>query len=240
MPISSYGAAAGNEAAAEPTGSIYLHCDPTASHYLKMVMDTIFGRSNYRNEIIWKRNTGNSAGNQFGRVHDTILYFTQTVDRVWNDITGDEHSPEQLSRFKVDECGRLFTGQDLTAPNHSKEPSFEWRGTMPGITRRWAHSLDALEQFWSEGRILLKRDGTPRLDGLKVYLDDLPGPKLQSVWTDVPRVSNTGSERLGYPTQKPLKLLERIIKASSHEGQMVLDLFCGLRHRLRRGGTSPA
>ena len=211
----------------KPTGSIYLHCDPTASHYLKMVMDTIFGRSNYRNEIIWKRNTGNSAGHQFGRVHDTILYFTQTDDRVWNGITGEEHSPEQLSRFKVDESGRLFTGQDLTAPNHSKEPSFEWRGTTPGITRRWAHSLDALEQFWSEGRILLKRDGTPRLDGLKVYLDDLPGPKLQSVWTDVSRVSNTGAERLGYPTQKPLKLLERIIKASSHEGQMVLDPFCG-------------
>ena len=211
----------------KPTGSIYLHCDPTASHYLKMVMDAIFDQRNYRNEIVWKRNTGNSAGRQFGRIHDILLYFSKTSSRVWNPIAGETFSDEQLSRFKKDEAGRYYTGQDLTAPNHSKEPSFTWRGTTPGNTRRWAHSHDALEELWKSGKILLKKDGSPRLDGLKAYLDEMPGPRVQSIWADVPRVSNTGKERVGYPTQKPLKLLERIIKASSNEGQMILDPFCG-------------
>lgn len=98
---------------------------------------------------------------------------------------------------------------------------------MPGPTRGWAYTREQLEQWWHEGRILLKKDGTPRLDGLKVYLDELEGAKTQSLWTDIPRVPNVASDRLGYDTQKPLALLERIISASSNEGDLVLDPFCG-------------
>jgi site-specific DNA-methyltransferase (adenine-specific) len=211
----------------KPTGSIYLHCDPTASHYLKMVLDAVFGRENFRNEIIWKRNSGNSAGNQFGRIHDTILFYSKSNSKVWNESYGEEYSPEQTSRFKKDANGRYYSPQDLTAPNNGGKIDQEWRGTRPGSTRRWAHTIEQLEHFYNDDRILLKKNGTPRLDGLKAYVDELLGPKVQSVWTDISRVANTGAERLGYPTQKPLKLLERIIKASSLEGQMLLDPFCG-------------
>ena len=211
----------------KPTGSIYLHCDPTASHYLKLLMDAIFGVEHFRNEIIWQRtNTHNDAG-QFGRIHDTILFYVGSSQYTWNVIpTG--YSQKQLKRYKVDENGNLYTGQDLTAsrPN-SDSGKFNWRGPMPPSSRGWGYKLEQLEKWWAEGRIITKKDGTPRMDGLKQLLDNMPGKPLQSVWTDIPRIPNTSPERLGYPTQKPVALLERIIQASSNEGDIVLDPFCG-------------
>jgi site-specific DNA-methyltransferase (adenine-specific) len=211
----------------KPTGSLYLHCDPTASHYLKIILDAVFGKRQFRNEIIWKRNTSHNSGKRFGRIHDTILFYTKSAVWTWN-WTFSAFSGEQLGRYARDESGRLFKAENLTAERKTSDSGkFSWRGTMPGPTRGWAHTLDQLEEWWQAGLILKKKDGTPRLDGLKVFLDDLEGAKTQSIWTDIPRVANISNERLGYDTQKPVALLERIVAASSNEGDVVLDPFCG-------------
>ncbi|MCX7022418.1 MAG: site-specific DNA-methyltransferase, partial [bacterium] len=209
------------------TASIYLHCDPAASHYLKLVMDAVVGTNNFRNEIIWQRtNTHNDAG-QFGRIHDVILFYTYSPRYTWNVVTTG-YSPEQLKRYKLDENGRLYTGQDMTASRpDSDSGKFNWRGTMPPPSRGWGYTIEQLEKWWADGLILTKKDGTPRMDGLKKYLNEMPGKPLQSIWTDIPRIPNTSQERLGYPTQKPYALLERIIQASSNEDDVVLDPFCG-------------
>ena len=211
----------------KPTGSIYLHCDPTASHYIKIMMDAMFGARNYKNEIVWRRtNAHNVRTKMFPRVHDTILFYTKSEDHVWHKSFQD-YSPEQLKRYKEDEDGRLFTGQDLTMMGGSEDRKVGWRGTKPADNRAWRASLEQREEWWSQGLILTKKDGTPRLDGRKVFLDEKPGKVSDTIWTDILRVGNTAQERLGYPTQKPLALLDRIIKASSNPGDMVLDPFCG-------------
>ena len=138
-----------------------------------------------------------------------------------------DYGPEQLSRFKPDENGRLYKGENLTFSTANPSRQFEWRGTKPPSNRSWGMSLEQLEQLYLQGRILLKKDGTPRMDGWKIYLDETKGKPITANWTDIPRISNTARERLGYPTQKPLALLERIIKASSNSGDVVLDPFCG-------------
>ena len=217
------------------TGSIYLHCDPTASHYLKLLMDAVFGPRNFRNEITWQRTESHNTAGKYGNVADILLFYTKSDASVWNggfhkySDSGEGYSPQQLSRYRhVDDDGRRYRLDDLTAPRpDSDSGKFEWRGTLPGPTRGWGYRLEQLEQWWAEGRIQVKRDGTPRMDGLKVYLDEGGGKPLQNVWVDIPRIPNTSSERLGYPTQKPEALLERIIEASSNEGDVVLDPFCG-------------
>ena len=211
----------------KPTGSFYLHCDPTASHYLKIIMDGIFGVENFRNEIVWERtNAHNMKARYFSKIHDLLLFYSKGDRYTWNQQY-TEYSDAQLSRYKTDEAGRLYTGRDLTMSTVMESRNFEWRGARPPAHRSWGASLEQLEQWYAEGRILLKADGTPRLDGLKVYLDELPGKQIPSIWNDIPRIGNTSKERLGYPTQKPLALLERIIKASSNEGDVVLDAFAG-------------
>ena len=210
----------------KPTGSIYLHCDPTASHYLKTMMDSIFGEKQFRNEIVWQRtNAHNLKAKYFSKTHDVLLFYSKDKDYTWNRQYTD-YSQAQLSRYKKDETGRLYTGRDLTVSSGGHR-NFQWRGSRPSSNRSWGASLEQLERWYTEGRILLKRDGTPRLDGLKVYLDELPGKQIPAIWTDIPRIGNTSKERLGYPTQKPLALLERIIKASSKPDDVILDPFCG-------------
>ncbi len=211
----------------KPTGSLYLHCDPTASHYLKLLLDAVFGPVNYRNEIIWRRTTSHNSARRYGKIADTILFYTKSDEYVWNDVRA-AFSDAQLNRYREDEAGRLYRAENLTADRrNSQSGKFEWRGTMPPPSRGWAYTLEQLEDWWREGRILKRRDGSPRMDGLKIYLDGLEGQKLQSVWTDIARIGNTAAERLGYPTQKPVALLERIVAVSSNEGDLVLDPFCG-------------
>jgi site-specific DNA-methyltransferase (adenine-specific) len=212
----------------KPTGSLYLHCDPTASHYLKVLLDAVFGPENYRNEIVWQRtNAHNMRTTTSGRVQDTILFYTYG-DRFTFNHQYSEYGEAQLKRYRVEETsGRYFTGQDLTMMGTSADRQFEWRGTKPPSNRVWGMAQDKLEELWEAGLILTKADGSPRLDGRKVYLDERPGKVVASVWTDIPRVGNTAAERLGYPTQKPEALLERIISASSNPGDLVLDPFCG-------------
>ena len=157
-----------------------------------------------------------------------FLYYTKTKNRTWNPQY-EPYSKVQLKRYKHrDPDGRLYKPENLTAPRpDSNSGKFEWRGNKPGPTRGWGYNLEQLEEWWEQGRIITKRDGTPRLDGLKVYLDETEGKPLQNIWTDVKRIGNTSQERLGYPTQKPLSLMERIITASSNPGDLVLDPFCG-------------
>ena len=219
----------------KPTGSLYLHCDPTASHYLKLLLDATFGARNFRNEITWQRTESHNTADRYGNVADIIFYYAKTENLTWNRQfhqypNGEQrYGDRQLRRFRHrDPDGRVYKLDDLTAPRpDSDSGKFEWRGTTPGPSRGWGYRLEQLEAWWEQGRIQTKRDGTPRMDGLKVYLDDTEGKPLQNVWTDVPRIANTSPERLSYPTQKPEALLERIITSSSNEGDIVLDPFCG-------------
>jgi len=211
----------------KPTGSIYLHCDPTASHYLKLLMDAVFGPRSFLNEIVWQRSTAHNMRTKgYVRVNDTLLLFIKTEKALFNDQY-TVYGPQQMSRYHPDEAGRLFKAENLTFSTVNPKRQFEWRGTKPPPNRSWGASLERLEEWYMEGRILLKRDGTPRMDGLKVYLSEMRGNPVTTNWTDIPRIGNTAQERLGYPTQKPEALLERIIRASSHEGDVVLDPFCG-------------
>lgn len=211
----------------KPTGSLYLHCDPTASHYLKILLDTIFGAQNYRNEITWLRtNAHNYKTIGYIRSNDIILYYTKSDEFTFNQIF-TEYSEAQLKRYKPDRDGRLFTGQDLTFTGTNPDRQFQWRGVKPAPNRVWGASLEQLEEWWSQGRILKQKDGRPRMDGYKMYLDEAKGRPVTTNWTDIDRVANTSGERLGYPTQKPIALLERILMASSNEGDVVLDPFCG-------------
>jgi site-specific DNA-methyltransferase (adenine-specific) len=208
------------------TGSLYLHCDPTASHYLKIILDTIFSPQNFRNEIIWERHEGHSDAKRFGSTHDVIFCYQKSKDALFNKIYAP-YSREQLGRYRPDQTGRLYTGQDLTAAGWSANRSIEWRGVSPGSNRHWMWSIEEMERLLAEGKILLRQDGKPRKDGYKTYLDEMPGKSVGDVWTDIDRIPNTSGERLGYPTQKPLALLDRIIEASSNSGDVVLDPFCG-------------
>ncbi len=213
----------------KPTGSFYLHCDPTASHYLKLVLDAVFcGQAgDYVNEIVWQRTTSHNSAKRYGKIADVIFFYAKSLIYTWNDVR-TAYSSAQLSRYQPDSDGRMFRAENLTADRvNSMSGKFEWRGTMPPDSRGWAYSRAQLEEWWAEDRILLRKDGTPRMDGLKMFLDEGLGQKLQSIWTDIPRIGNTAAERLGYPTQKPEALLERIIKASSNEGDTILDAYCG-------------
>lgn len=209
------------------TGSLYLHCDPTASHYLKIVMDDIFGAENYRNEIIWKRANAHNDPKNFGRVSDTILYYSKSAGPVWNAQYTEYREDYYKSHYKQDPDGRYYRTVPLDAPRHGQGSAnliYEWHGKLPAHTRTWAVRRETMEQYEHEGRIRYTKTGTPTL--LK-YADEMLGVPLQNIWTDIPPVNPQAQERLGYPTQKPVALLERIITASSNEGDTVLNPFCG-------------
>jgi site-specific DNA-methyltransferase (adenine-specific) len=211
----------------KPTGSLYLHCDPTASHYLKLLCDAIMGKDNFQNEIVWQRtNAHNMRTKGYVRANDIILFYSKTGEFLFNEQY-TEYGEAQMKRFKPDETGRLYKAENMTFSTRSPKRQFEWRGSKPPANRSWGASLEQLEKWYSEGRILLKKDGTPRLDGLKIYLDETKGKPVTTNWTDIDRISNTSAERLGYPTQKPVALLERIIQTSTNPGDIVLDPFCG-------------
>jgi len=208
------------------TGSLYLHCDPTASHYLKLVLDQIFGPTNFRNEIIWKRTTAHNDPKRFGRIHDILLFYSKSNKPTWNPVFMS-YEPEYIETYYryTDDIGRKFLSRDLTAPSHGSDSGqFEWRGKYPPKGRMWAYTKENMERLEAEGRIFYTKNGYPRL---KQYLDDMAGMPAQSIWTDILNIRSWHAEDLGYETQKPLALLERIILANSNEGDIVLDPFCG-------------
>lgn len=208
--------------------SIYVHLDYHIGHYVKILMDEIFGEDNFQNEIVWKKtNAHNFKTKGFVNAYDSIfLYAKDNSGYIFNDQYG-EMSQEQLSRYKKDKDGRYFTGQDLTFTGNSATRKFTWRGATPPPGRVWGMDEEQLESLYQQGLILTRKDGVPRLDGYKVYLDDKKGTPLTTIWDDIDRVGNTSSERIDYATQKPEALLERIIKASSNTGMTVADFFGG-------------
>lgn len=211
------------------TGSLYLHCDPTASHYLKMLLDSVFGPTSFLNEIIWKRTNAHNSAKRYGPIHDVILFYSKGNKHTWN-LTYTDYDESYTDTFyrNVDENdGRKYALVDLTgAGTRNGETGKPWRGIeVTAKGRHWANLPEDLEKFDAAGLIYWPAQGqVPRL---KKYLDDMPGIPLQDIITDIQPISSHAIERMGYPTQKPLALLERIISASSKPGDVVFDPFCG-------------
>jgi len=241
----------------KPTGSLYLHCDPTAGHYLKVLMDAVFGPRMFRTEIVWQRSFAHNdtaqGRAQHGHIHDLILFYSRGDRWTWNPVWMAYEQGYMDAEYRhVDPDGRHYKQTDLTAAKPGGDTSYEWHvkrqadggpwgadlddewqtpragweylGVRPYSGRYWAYSRENLTAFAREGRLHHRSTGIPRL---KQYADEMPGIALQDLWIDIPPLSAKSAERLGYPTQKPLALLERIIQASSNPGDLVLDPFCG-------------
>jgi site-specific DNA-methyltransferase (adenine-specific) len=212
------------------TGSLYLHCDPTASHYLKLVLDAVFGAENFRNEIIWQRSTGKTLmTRRLPNNHDTILSYGRALDATWNldaaFLAYDVDNLPEKTRVKYgheDADGRVYRFDSLINPNPNR-PNLTYE--FLGVTRVWRWTRERMQQAYDDGLVVQTKPGT--VPQLKRFLDEQRGIALGDVWTDIPPLNSQAQERLGYPTQKPRALLERIIAASSNEGDVVLDPFCG-------------
>ncbi len=211
------------------TGSLYLHLDHHASHYIKIELDKIFGEGKFQNEIVWKRNIGSHSDTKqgathFGRVHDVILYYSKGDKPTWH----EQHEPysqdyiDGFYKYTEKESGRRYRLGDLTGPGGKAKgnPHYEFLG----VTRYWRYSKENMERLYKEGRIVQTRPGG--VPAYKRYLDEMQGVPLSDVWDNVKPITKT-KEDLGYPTQKPEKLLERIISTSSNPTDVVLDPFCG-------------
>lgn len=216
----------------KPDGSLYLHCDPTASHYLKLLLDSVFGFRCFRNEIIWKRTTTHSDSRTWSRVHDILLFYTKSDEFTWN-IPREAHSEEYLeAKYRYDDGdGRRYMLDNMTSPNPRPNMMYTWKG-FPSPEKGWRYETETMARLDSEGRIWYPKaeDGsldTSRRPRLKRYLEEMEGGVMGTVWTDISPINSQARERLGYPTQKPLALLNRIIAASSNPGHVVLDPFCG-------------
>ncbi|MEI4197008.1 DNA methyltransferase [Roseovarius sp. E0-M6] len=218
----------------KPTGSLYLHCDPTASHYLKILLDAVFGARCFKNEIIWKRTTTHSDSKTWSRVADTIYFYAKSPnDFIWNTPRAP-HSEEYLaSKYRHDDGdGRgKYQLDNMTSPNPRPNMMYEWKG-HESPPKGWRYSLETMQRLHDDGRIYYPthKDGSPdtsKRPRLKRYLSEMDGGVMGTVWTDISPINSRAQERLGYPTQKPVALLERIVAASSNPGDVVLDPFCG-------------
>ena len=229
----------------KPTGSLYLHCDPTASHYLKLLLDGIFGPTHYRNEIIWKRTGSHGGARRWGSIHDTLFFYTKGNEFTWN-RTYENYNDQYLDKFYrfTDERGRYRLVTLTGAGKRSGHSGSPWRGVDPtGAGRHWAVPAGALAGA-SSGKSMASLTTQEKLDRLdeagliywpprgsvpqqKRYMDEAPGVTVQDLVTDIRPLGKLDAEKLGYPTQKPVALLERIIAASSNLGDVVLDPFCG-------------
>ena len=233
------------------SGSLYLHCDPTASHYLKMILDIIFQAKNFLNEVCWKRSSAHNDTKQgmkrYGKIRDLLLVYTKSNSYTWNPVyTPYNESYLKKTYNKIAPNGRRFTDENLTAAKAGGDTSYEWRvkklnngeweadiddeylkpkenyeykAVVPYNGRYWAYSKENMIEFAKQGKLFHRRTGVPRLMN---FADEMPGIALQDLWIDIPP-----GNKLGYPTEKPQALLERIIQVSSNKGDIVLDPFCG-------------
>jgi len=213
----------------KPTGSLYLHCDPSASHYLKVLLDGVFGAKQFRTEIVWKRSSAHSdtkqGRRQHGRIHDILLFYTKTDDWKWNPIHTPYDQEYVASFYKHVEpvTKRRYRLDNLTGPGGASKgnPKYE----VMGVERYWRYSEKKMVELIRQGRVIQAKPGA--VPAYKRYLDEMPGVVLQDIWTDIKPLGARARERLGYPTQKPLSLLERVIESSSNPGEVLLDPFCG-------------
>lgn len=240
----------------KPTGTLYLHCDPNISHYLKLVLDALFGPERYLNEVSWKRSSAHSDAAQgmrrYGRIRDVLLAYSKTKEYTWNHVYTPYDDAYVASEYRhVSDDGRYFKETDVTAAKSGGDTEYDWyvkRRTGTGVRwqpdleheflnpvlgneykavkpyrgRYWAYSHQNMVRFALAGKLIHRETGMPRL---MQFADEMPGVPLQDLWDDISPVS--GKEDLGFSTQKPLALLERIIETSSNPGDIVLDPFCG-------------
>ena len=211
------------------TGSIYLHCDSTAGPYLRLLLDAAFGAENFRSEIIWKRSSAHAdtkqGRKQHGRIHDVLLFYSKSSDWKWNPVYTpyDTEYVDKFYRHVEDGTGRRYGLFDITGPGGAAKgnPTYDFLS----VKRYWRFSRERMKELHRHKRIVQTTpNAVPRE---RRYLDEMPGVPLQDVWTDIAPLSSQAKERLGYPTQKPEALLDRIIRTSSEEGDVVLDPFCG-------------
>ena len=204
------------------TGSFYLHCDPTASHYLKIVLDTVFCSQggDYIAEITWERTSAHSDSKTFANTTDVIFLYSKRI--LMFNQQFKPYSEEYLKKYYKHQDGRgRFLDRDLTAGGLSGGGyNYDWKG----IKKLWRCPIETMQKYEEQNKLYYTRNGTPRL---KQYLEEMPGVPLTNLWNDIPPINSQASERLGYPTQKPEALLERIIKASSNKGDVILDAYCG-------------
>jgi len=209
----------------KPNGSLYIHCDPTASHYLKIVLDTVFGAENYTNELIWQRTSSHNDSKKWASVHDTILYYVKNSNATWNAVylDYDEKYLNDFYRYQ-DDRGKYRLDHIIRSATMGARPNlaYEYKGYTPEWG--WRVIREKLEKLDNDNRLEWSKTGRPYL---KRYLEEQKGTPIKSVITDIAPLSAQSAEKLGYPTQKPLVLLERIIQASSNPGDVVLDPFCG-------------
>ncbi len=229
----------------KPTGSLYLHCDPTASHYLKILLDAVFGKLSFANEIIWKRTGSHGGAKRWGPVHDTVYFYTKTERYRWNRVAQDYEQKYIDKFYKFEDIRGRYRLVTLTgAGTRRGDSGLPWRNVDPNTSgRHWAVPMQYMRKLGINGELdTLKTQGkldileandlvvwpeTGKIPQFKLYFDQGKGVAIQDVLTDIGALSPHARERLGYPTQKPLALLERIISASSNEGDVVLDPFCG-------------
>jgi DNA modification methylase len=203
----------------KPTGSFYYHCDWHACHYIKVELDRVFGFNNFRSEIVWQRFNFHADARHFGHVHDVVFFYTKSNDYTWHTQRTDYKESYKRSHFKyVDDRGRYRL--DNLNPPGGRGPVYE----LHGVRRPWRFTKEKMEVLEADGLIYAPPGKIPQL---KRYLHEMPGAAVHSMWTDIAPVNPQSKERLGYPTQKPVALMERIVKASSNEGDVVLDAFCG-------------
>jgi DNA modification methylase len=217
----------------KPTGSIFLHCDWHADAYIRVnILDDIFGRQNFVNEITWQRTTTHNDAKQgakhFGRITDKIFYYVKNVKSYTFNPQFERYTSDYIAQSynKIDKDGRRFKASDLSAAKPGGDTSYEWKGVKPPTGRYWAYAKAKMEEFEKNGQIYYSQNGKPYL---KHYLDEMPGTSVDELWFNC--VFKTKAERIGYPTQKPEALLERIIKCATRENDLVLDPFIG-------GGTT--
>ncbi|MEK7763994.1 MAG: site-specific DNA-methyltransferase, partial [Nitrospirota bacterium] len=206
-------------------GSIYMHCDPRVNAFVRLVLHEVFGSNCFQNEIVWKRQSAHSDAKRYGPIHDTIFFFSKSENFIWS-TQYEPLSEDYIEAFftNIDEHGRRFSRGDLTAPGPRPNLEYEWRGYFPPRGRCWAVPKAKMDQYFHDGKIFFPEKGIPRL---KRYPEESPGVPLQDMWSNVRIIHNQSTERVGYPTQKPEALVERILKASSNEGDLVADFFCG-------------
>ena len=209
------------------TGSFYYHCDWHASHYVKVMLDQILGEDNFQNEIVWKRTSSHSdARRRFGDQTDAIFYYVAGPDYFFQ----RQYEPYSESYVKshysnVDTDGRRYTTRDLRSPSPRPNLTYDYKGYKPH-PNGWSISRGVMEKLDAEGKLYFPKSNDGRIR-VKRYLDEMPGTLVGNVWDDIEPINSQAAERLGYPTQKPLALLERIARASSSPNDIVLDAFCG-------------
>jgi adenine-specific DNA-methyltransferase len=204
-------------------GSLYLHCAPPVSHTLRLICDEIFGSENFRNEVAWKRTSSHNDSGRFGRVHDVLLLYVKSSSAIFNvlRLPLDQEYVEKVYT-RVDDDGRRYRLDNISAPG-GRGPVYEWGG----LTQPWRYTKVKMEELYAAGRIMLYPDGRAMINAYVRYLDESEGRPVQDWWDDVGVIAAPAKERLGYPTQKPEVLLQRVIEASSNPGDLVADFFIG-------------